>query len=236
MSFASRSPIVAEDRLLHILTRLVELDPDGGSEHLCQLSAEVAGVTGAGIMLMSDDPFPRGALCSTDSVSALIEELQFTLGQGPCIDAFRDDQVVSEPDLAGPTSVRWPALCPPLLAAGARALFGFPLRVGGIRMGALNLYQDRPGDLSAAQHADALSLAYVSARVVLSQSGDMDLLQAGPGADFHLVVHQAAGMVSVQLGVSLAEALVRLRARAFAEDANVDAIADLVVGRSLRFT
>ncbi|HUY25012.1 MAG TPA: GAF and ANTAR domain-containing protein [Candidatus Saccharimonadales bacterium] len=227
---------MGEDRLLHILTRLVELNPEGGSDHLCQLSAEVAGVTGAGIMLMSDDPFPQGSLCSTDGVSALIEELQFTLGQGPCIDAFRDDQVVSEPDLAGPTSFRWPALCPPLLAAGARALFGFPLRVGGIRMGALNLYQDHPGDLSAAQHADALSLAYVSARVVLSQSGDLDVLGAGPGADFHLVVHQAAGMVSVQLGVSLAEALVRLRARAFAQDTNVDKVADLVVSRTLRFT
>ena len=227
---------MADERLLHILSRLVELDPGGGTEHLCQLSAEVTGVTGAGIMLMSDDPFPRGSLCSTDAVSALIEELQFTLGQGPCIDAIRDDQVVCEPDLAGPTSFRWPALCPPLLAAGARALFGFPLRVGGIRMGALNLYQDHPGDLSAAQHADAMTLAYISARVVLSQSGDLDVLSAGPGADFHLVVHQAAGMVSVQLGVSLAEALVRLRARAFAQEKNVDEIADLVVGRSLRFT
>ncbi|MHB1923748.1 MAG: GAF and ANTAR domain-containing protein [Acidimicrobiales bacterium] len=227
---------MAEERLLEILTRLVELDPDGGSEHLCQLSAEVAGVSGAGIMLMSDDPFPQGALCSTDSVSALIEELQFTLGQGPCIDAFRDDQVVSEPDLASPASIRWPALCPPLLAVGARALFGFPLRVGGIRMGALNLYQDRAGDLSPDQHADALSLAYLSARVVLSQAGDLDAVGTGPGADFHLVVHQAAGMISVQLGVSLAEALVRLRARAFAEDKNVDEVADRVVDRRLRFT
>jgi GAF domain-containing protein len=227
---------VAEERLLRILTRLVELDPDGGSGHLCQVSAEIVGVTGAGIMLMSDDPFPRGSLCSTDPVSALVEELQFTLGEGPCVDAFRDDEVVSEPDLGGPASYRWPALRPLLLGAGARALFGFPLRVGGIRLGALNLYQDRPGDLSSAQHADAMSMAYVSARVVLAQAGDVDALAAAPGADFHLVVHQAAGMVSVQLGVTLAEALVRLRARAFAEETNVDSIADLVVRRSLRFT
>jgi hypothetical protein len=214
----------------------VELDPTGGSDHLCQLSAEVVGVTGAGIMLMSDDTFPRGSLCSTNSVSAMIEELQFTLGQGPCIDAYRDDRVVSEPNLAGPTSSRWPALCPPLLAAGARALFGFPLHVGGIRMGALNLYQDHAGDLSSTQHADAMTLAYVSARVVLGNYGDFDALNAGPGADFHLVVHQAAGMVSVQLGVGLAEAMVRLRAHAFAEEESVDDVAELVVGRAMRFT
>ena len=104
---------VSDERLLHILRRLVEVDPDGGTEGLCQVSAEVVKVSGAGIMLMSSDPYPRGSLCSTNAVSALIEDLQFTLGEGPCVDAYREDRVVIEADLAAPSTPRWSALAPP---------------------------------------------------------------------------------------------------------------------------
>lgn len=218
-----------------MLRRLVEVDPGGGTGGLCQVSAEVVAVSGAGIMLMSDDPYPRGSLCSTDAVAALIEDLQFTLGEGPCVDAYREDRVVMETDLAAPDNPRWLALGPAMVRAGARAAFGFPLRVGAIRLGALNLYQDRPGPLSEDQHSDALTMAYVAARVVLSSGSVAPALVTRSGAEFHLVVHQAAGMVSVQLGVSLAEALVRLRARAFGADTTVDAVAAEVVARRFRF-
>ena len=114
-------------------------------------------------MLMSGD-IPRGSLSSTDNVSQLIEELQYTLGEGPCVDAYRQDGVVVEPDLAEPVARRWPAFTPPALKAGVRAVFGFPLRVGMVRLGALNLYRDRPGLLNDGQHADALVVADVTAR------------------------------------------------------------------------
>ena len=65
-------------------------------------------VTGAGVMLMSGE-IPGGSLCTTDEVSQLIEELQYTLGEGPCVDACRQDPVVAEPDLADPVTRRWPA-------------------------------------------------------------------------------------------------------------------------------
>ena len=84
-----RAEAVSDERLLHILRRLVEVDPSGGTEGLCRVSAEVVEVSGAGIMLMSDDPYTRGSLCSTNAISALIEDLQFTLGEGPCVDAYR---------------------------------------------------------------------------------------------------------------------------------------------------
>jgi hypothetical protein len=72
------------------------------------------------------------------------------------VDACRQDRVVAEPALADPVTRRWLAFTPPALRAGARAVFGFPLRVGTVRLGALNLYRDRPGPLSGDQHADAL--------------------------------------------------------------------------------
>ena len=123
---------------------------------------------------------------------------------------------MAEPDLADPVTRRWPAFTPPALQAGVRAVFGFPLRVGTVRLGALNLYRDLPGPLTGEQHADALVMADVAARWVLeTQAGappDMVAKELEAGADFHFAVHNAAGIVSVQEGISVTEALIRLRA------------------------
>ena len=63
------------------------------SARLCAVCPGIVGVNGAGVMLMSSD-IPRGSLNSTDDVSELIEELQYTLGEGPCADACQQDLVV----------------------------------------------------------------------------------------------------------------------------------------------
>jgi hypothetical protein len=188
-------------------------------------------------MLMSGD-IPQGSLCTTDGVSQLIEELQYTLGEGPCVDAYRQDQVVAEPDLADPVTRRWPGFTRPAVVAGVRAVFGFPLRVGTVRLGALNLYRDLPGPLTGDQHADALVVADVAARWVLeAQAGAPPGRLAGDleaGADFHFAVHNAAGIVSVQEGISVTEALIRLRAFAFSSDRLLADVADDVIARKLR--
>jgi GAF domain len=208
------------------------------TDRLCGTCAVLTGASGAGIMLMPDD-VAQGSLCTTGPTSALIEQVQYTLGEGPCVDAHRQGRPVVEPDLAGAGSGRWAAFAEPVLAAGVGAVFGFPLRVGAARLGALNLYRDRPGDLTDDQHADALALADVAAEVIL-------LLQArapagtladelARSAELHLVVHQAAGMVAVQLGIGVADALVRLRAHSFAAGIPLQKVAEDVVARRLRF-
>jgi len=120
----------------------------------------------------------------------------------------------------------------------ARAVFGFPLRVGTVRLGALNLYRDRSGPLSGDQHADALVIADVAARWVLeAQAGapvDMVAEELEAGADFHFAVHNAAGIVSVQEGISVTEALIRLRAHAFSSDRPLAEVAHDVIARKLR--
>jgi hypothetical protein len=194
-------------------------------------------VNGAGVMLMSGD-IPRGSLCTTDQVSQLIEELQYTLGEGPCVDAYQQDQVVAEPDLAEPVTRRWPSFTPPVLQAGVRAVFGFPLRVGTVHLGALNLYRNLPGALTGDQHGDALVMADVAARWVLeAQAGappDTVAEELQAGANFHFVVHNAAGIVSVQEGISVTEALIRLRAFAFSSDRLLADVANDVIARRLR--
>jgi hypothetical protein len=216
----------------------------GGSEapgletkRLCEVCAEVTGMTGAGIMLMSGD-VPRGSVCTTDEVSDLIEQLQYELGEGPCVDAYNLDQPILEPDLVDPATPRWLAFAGPAIAAGVRAVFGFPLQVGAVRLGALNLYCDRSGPLTGDQHADALVMADVAAQAVLVLQANAPPGQVAAeleaGADFQYVVHQAAGMVAAQLDVSVGQALIRLRAHAFADDRPLAEVAADVVARTLR--
>jgi hypothetical protein len=230
---------VAGERRIRILAQLVgDTAPGLETKRICQVCAEVTDMSGAAIMLMSGD-VPRGSLCTTDTVSALLEQLQYGLGEGPGVDAFLQDRPVLEPDLVHPASPRWLAFGGAAVQAGARAVFGFPLQVGAVRLGALNLYRDQPGSLTDDQHADALVLADVAARAVLvlqanAPPGDL-AAELEAGADFHYAVHQASGMVAAQLEVSVGQALIRLRAYAFANDRPLAAVADDVVGRSLRF-
>ena len=228
---------MAGDRLGRILAALSAGEDAWSSARLCGACPGIVGVTGAGVMLMSGD-IPRGSLSASDEVSRLIEELQYTLGEGPCVDAYRQDRVVAEPDLADPVTRRWSAFTSAALQAGVRAVFGFPLQVGAVRLGALNLYRDRPGPLSGDQHADALVLAGVAARWVLeTQAGAAPGSVAGEleaDADFHFAVHNAAGMVSVQEGITVTEALIRLRAFAYSSDRLLDDVAQDVIARRLR--
>ncbi len=120
-----------------------------------------------------------------------------------------------------------------------RAVFGFPLQVGSVRLGALNLCRTWAGALSDDGHADALVMADIAAQAVLVLQADAapgQLAAAlGAGADFHYLVHQAAGMVAAQLEVSVGQALVRLRAHAFGNDRPLTDVARDVVARKLRF-
>ncbi len=228
---------MAEDGLRRRLAELSAWEGAWSAAWLCAVCPQITGVSGAGIMLMSGD-VPRGSVGTSDEVSGLIEELQYTLGEGPCVDAYQQDRVVAEPDLADPVTRRWVAFTPPVLRAGVRALFGFPLRIGTVRLGALNLYRDRPGPLSGQQHADALALASMAARWVLeaqaaASSGAVPS-QLETDADFRFVVHNAAGMISVQQAISVTDALIRLRAYAFSHDRLLSDVAQDVVDRKLR--
>jgi hypothetical protein len=181
----------------------------------------------------------HGVVCSTSAVINAMEHVQIDLGDGPCIDSFDRDRPVIEPDLRAIAAPRWVAFASRAIEAGYCAVFAFPLRVGAVRLGAVTLYREQPGALTVEQHADALVLADIAAQTVL-------MMQAGAppgrlavelenGGDFQHVVHQASGMVAVQLGVTVGTALIRLRAHAFAEDRSLVDVASAVVQRTLRF-
>ena len=226
------------ERRLELLARIVEPSGELETQRLCDVCAQATGVTGAGIMLMSGD-IPRGSVCTTNSVSALIEQLQYDLGEGPCVDAYRQNRPVSEPDLADPVSPRWLAFTARAVDAGARAVFGFPLQVGAVRLGALNLYCDAPAQLTDDQHADALLMAGIVAQALMLLQGGAPAgavaAELEAHADFQYVVHQASGMVAAQLDVTVGQALIRMRAYAFGNDRTLTEVARTVVARKLRF-
>ena len=227
------------DRRVRILAKLVgDAAPGLETVRLCQVCAEVVGVTGAGITLMAGD-VPQGSVCAADDVSAVFDRLQFDLGEGPSIDAHHLGRPVLEPDLLGTRSPRWFALTGPAVGAGVRAVFAFPLQVGAIRLGAMHLYRDRPGPLDDEQHADALVMADVAAEVVLLLQSEappgMLAAELEAGGEFPYVVHQASGMVAAQLDMTVGQALIRLRAHAFVADRPLGDVAADVVARRLRF-
>ena len=225
------------DRVMRVVAALAvgERDPQ---RSLCAASADVVGVSGAGIVLVSAGRMV-GSVCASDRVVEAVEELQYTLGEGPCVDACRTRAPVLVPDLAAPEMVQWPVFRDGAVAAGARAAFGFPLLVGDSCIGALNLFRDSSGPLREEQYLDAIVVARVASRTVMgwqSIAGSDSLAWQLEQVPAHRsVVHQASGMVSVQAGVSVDDALVMLRANAFAAGRTISAVASDVVNRELSF-
>jgi hypothetical protein len=106
-------------------------------------------------------------------------------------------------------------------------------------VGVLSLYRALPGSMTPEELADVLTFADIALQMVLDAaagiSGSPEYRPLDDLSDSRAEVYQAIGMVSVQLGVSLEEAFVRLRAHAFADSAALGDVAGDVVGRKLRF-
>lgn len=204
----------------------------------CESAAGTCGADGAWVSIMGG----RGArelVYATGPVAAQLDELQFTLGEGPCGDAFGSGGPVLVPDLgAVEWGRRWPVFIPMAAAAGAAAVFAFPLVSGVIGVGVLALWRAAPAPLDAGRLADSLVFADMTLSLVLGSRAGSGENAAAWGADgwgtHRPEVYQATGMVSVQLGVSLEEALARLRAYAFAQGRLVGEVAADVAARRLR--
>ncbi|MFC7502114.1 GAF and ANTAR domain-containing protein [Nocardioides sp. CPCC 206347] len=223
-----------------ILASLLSSDQEPATilSRLCDDCARDIPVTGVGLALINDDGH-QGVVAATDGLAAAMEDLQFSLGEGPCIDASRHRRPVLQPELARTAMARWPAFGPEALDAGIEAIFAFPLQVGAIRIGILDLYRDQPGSLAPEAVADALTYADAAVQVVLhlqsqvSPGGGLPPQLAHP-MENRAEVHQATGFVSVVAAVTLAEALQLLRAHAYAAERPILLVARDVLAGTLR--
>lgn len=230
---------MATDRLSAVLAEMADVGGDAPLvlDRLCAAAVGLLSLRGAGISLIVEGEL-RGTAGVSDPGVAAVQELQFELGEGPSVDAWVSMEPVLESDLRAPAWVRWPAFGPAGVEAGVLAVFAFPLSLGAIRIGVLVLYRDRAGGLSVDELAYGLVLADLATWVILGlQSGaPVDALheQLAEEPPHWAEVHQATGIVAVQLGVGLDEAFVRLRAHAFVVGRPLGEIAREVVAHRLR--
>ncbi len=220
-------------RLSLTFDRHLDLDPT--ADGLCTAAQEILGVSGVGISLVTAEH--RGPTYGTDEISRSLEDLQFLLGEGPSLDAGRGDRPVLEAALADAGAKRWPAFAAAAVEAEMEAAFAFPLQVGSARLGALTLYQSTVGALTHTQHVEALLTAELVTQAILDMQGGAQPGSLATGladaGSHQATIHQASGMVSVQLDVSIAEALVRLRGHAYATDRDMAGVALDIVERRL---
>jgi hypothetical protein len=176
-------------------------------------------------------------LAATDATIARIDELQFDLGEGPCWDAIAALAPVLQPDVRAARKV-WPAFSRRLQDHGVTAIFAFPLAVGPLRIGAIDLYSTEPTDLDGATTTQTTALASIISRHVLRDTlraaGDGDTGLSGPYS--RRTIHQATGFVIAQCGISAEDAYLLLQGHAFAEGTTMEEIAQDVVSGRLVFT
>ncbi len=204
----------------------------------CSACVDVLDVSGAGITMMSGGQ--TGPLCVSSKRMANLEDLQFTMGEGPCRDAYASGRPVHAPRFDAGIFARWPAFVEQARDSGIGGVFAYPMSSNGAKIGVLTLYQDLEGELTSGQHQDSRVMAGVLAETMLSMQDNAPLGVLADGLQdavaYRAEIHQASGMVSIQLQVPVAEALVRIRAHAFASGIPVGAVAAEIVARRLRLS
>jgi GAF domain-containing protein len=233
--------VVIDERLVRFGVAFARQTVADRSGRLCQACVDVLQVSGAGITIMSGNN--TGPVCSSDERVGRLEDLQFALGQGPCHDAFTTGRRVDEPDLALREPSSWPLYSTRAFELGARAVFAVPLRLDATPIGVLTIYHDDTGQLTDEQIGDSEVLAVVIAKTIswihLSSlpTTDTQRALAGELTDIkahRAEVHQASGMTAVQLEIGVVEALLRLRAYAYANNESVAFVAQEIVAHRLR--
>ncbi|PWC07624.1 hypothetical protein DF223_05955 [Mycetocola zhujimingii] len=212
------------------------LTRDGGhNADLARPFVDTLPVEGAAVSTL-------GSLLGTETVSATndraarLDELQFDLGEGPCWDALSSARPVLEPDVRNKPVRSWPAFSEVLRQEEIGAIFAFPMLVGSLRLGAIDLYCTTPRALSAADAQRSVALAAVVSRLVLRQAldkFDQPDTQQPHNPFFRRTLHQATGMVLAQLNLSPDDARLVIQAHAFAAGRPVQEVAEDILARKL---
>lgn len=211
----------------------------GTESRLYEPFLSVLPVDGLSISTFGDF-LPAETISASDAQSFRLDELQIDLGEGPCWDALTTGAPVLEPNIRERPNRQWPAFSEAIASDDLGAVFAFPLMVGPLRIGAIDLYTSRPSRLSDLNVRHASGLAAVVSRLVLSRAirlseGDVaDDTDAGKQFS-RREVHQATGMVLAQLGISALDAGLVIHGHAFAVGRFVQEIAEEIIERRLSF-
>jgi hypothetical protein len=218
----------------------VILEWSGGTGgDVCGPCLEALDVTGVSVSMLTGT-MTQATLGATDAVAARIEELQLDLGEGPCWEAMDSRAPVLVPDVRLVEGRPWPLFAAAAQDIPAGGIFAFPLRVGAIDLGSLDVYRTQVGVLEPPAVRDAATLAETVAwamlqRLLTDPREDLEGWERDY-SDSRREVHQATGMILAQVGTTPAGAFALLRARAFSEGRPVRQVARDVVARRVSFT
>jgi hypothetical protein len=225
---------VVERRFERILDAVASQPAGPIAGRLCTAAAAGLDTPGVSMSLASGGGLLETVAGTRDGRDG--DALQSDLGEGPAHDAHRFGWPVLVEDLEADRT--WPAFGPAAVATDLRSMFAFPMRRGSVRIGALTLSRRTAGGLSDDHHADALVFARLALDLVLALQSENapDELDARfiDGSANTAGIHQASGVVAVQLSISVAAALSVLRAHAYTKDRSLRDVADDVVARRLR--
>lgn len=211
------------------------------ADRLCRACVELLHLDGASISLIREGA-SQGTFGSSNELSRRLDEYQFTYGEGPCLDAVSTGLPVLAPDLEDAHEHRWPAFTAATVSHGVLAVFALPVVIASTPVGALDLFHHQPGALSADRmNGSRLAAQLASVPLLALMRLDFELgdeaIRAEPWDQLasleRVEVHQATGMIMGALDVSAPEALVRLRAYAYAQGMTASEVAWLIVERRL---
>ncbi len=217
---------------------------------ICDVCVASTDVDGGAVALLSSAGV-RAIVYATDDIATALELTQIDLAEGPCVDAGTGPSPVLIGDLHDPHEgvvARWPFFLPQVDPLGIRSIFAFPVRIGSVVLGTLELYRTRAGRLQARELSTALQAAEEMGTAIVDLGGPIDgghpdagssgagALDAGILGRSAASVHQATGMVMVQSGCTIDEAMAQLRANAFAEGVSLTSLSAEVISGRRRFT
>jgi hypothetical protein len=209
-----------------------------GSADLSTPFVEQLAITGASVCVTMGSR-EQSTISVSDPIAADIDELQYVLGEGPHWDALRSGTAVSAPNVRTSGDGRWPILSAALASLEVGALFAFPLRIGAVTVGVADLYRSESGVLDDRDLNAAMSLARSTApralRAATALARAETSARSGLAAELRREVHQATGMILVQLDVDATEAFLRLKAYSFASGISIQDVAKDVVQRRINF-
>jgi hypothetical protein len=217
----------------HLLT--VGEDTGARIARLCELCLDGLDVSGVSVQLVADGPY-RVSVHATDPVAGRLEDLQQELGEGPAVDAVRIPGPVLESDLRNGGEARWPWFAPAAGQLGVGAVFAVPIQVGATTTGVLELCRRRSGPLQRNELADAVVIADAAGIALLDEpaigSAEAMIWLITDNTRFRPEIHQATGMLTVQLRLGILDAFARLCAAAYAAGRPMVEVArDIVAGR-----
>ena len=170
------------------------------------------------------------------SLTSVMDERQMVLGDGPTVSAIRESTPMILADTNGVIEQeRWPLFCDEASKTGVRGVLSFPIFTGAIRLGALTAYWSEPHSPTPSEYSDGAILADVALEAILNDlagvSLDTALSELGQDVQHHILVQQAAGMVSEQLSVPILEAMVRIRSIAYSSQRPLIDVAKAIISR-----